>query len=265
MKTRLFITTALALLMTLPVFAQSNVEYQQPKLGTIHAELLLGNTGFLTQGVNGFNYLLADENSVGFNGQETVYMNLGDMNSNAITNMVGVRVGAYVHPQIDVNVLFGMNMHLTPSRDYIEGDNSIPDMVIPEQQYVNAEAEYALQTQLGANWHFNVKNPRISPYVGAVGGFNWARINTVRPYTGNDDDIVTPSCQAGQAWAVQGGVTAGIDFQMLPGLFLGVEVHPAMYQFTVLELHPSLTEPYLVGNHSIKFMSAPRVKLGFRF
>ena len=265
MKTRLFITTALALLMSLPALAQSEVEYKQPKVGTIHAELLLGNTGFLNQDVNGFNYLLADESSVGFNGQETIYMNLGDMNSNAITNMVGVRVGAYVHPQIDVNVLFGMNMNLTPSRDYIEGDYTVPDMAIPEQQYVMAEAEYALQSQLGANWHFLTKNPRISPYVGAVAGFNWARINTVRPYTGDDEDIVKTSCQAGQAWAVQGGVTAGIDFQMLPGLFLGLEVHPAMYQLTVLELHPTMTEPYLVGNHSFKFMSAPRVKLGFRF
>lgn len=265
MKTRLFITTTLAFLLTLPAIAQSEEKFPKPKVGTIHAELLLGNTGFLTQDTEGFSYLLADENSVGFNDQETIYMNLGDMNSNAITNMIGVRVGTYVMPQLDVNVLFGMNMNLTPSRDYIEGDYSVPDMPIPEQQYVTAKAQYALQSQLGLNWHFYTKNPRVTPYAGVVGGFNWARIQRNTPFTGDYEDFTKPTYQAGQAWALQGGITAGIDIQILPGLFLGLEVHPAMYQFTVLELHPSATEPYFVGNHSIKFMSAPRVKVGFRF
>lgn len=265
MKTRLFITTALAFLLTLPAFAQAEKEFTTPKAGTIQVELLLGNSGFFEQNFDGFNYLLAGENSVGFDGQETYYMNLGDMNSNAIDNMVGVRAAVYMHPQLDLNVLFGMNMNMTPRKDYIDGDYSIPDMVIPEQQYVSAEAEYALMSQIGANWHFLPKNKRISPYAGVAAGFNWTRINAITPYTGNDADLAKASCQAGQAWAAQGGVVCGVDYQVAPGLILGLEVHPAMYQFTVLELHPSGLEPYIVTNHSMKLMSAPRVKLGFRF
>ena len=265
MKTRLFITAALAFLLTLPAFAQSGVEYSKPKAGTFQFEVLLGNTGFLSQEGDGFNYLLPDENSIGFYGQETYYMNLGDMNSNAINNMAGVRAAVYVHPQLDINVLFGMNMHMTPGKDYVDGDYTIPDMPIPDMQYVSTEMEYALLSQLGVNWHFNTKNPRVSPYVGVVGGFQWARINAILPYTGDDKDLLQASCQAGQAWAPQAGVTFGVDYQLAPGLILGLEVHPAMGQLTVLELHPSGLEPYVLTNHSLKFMSAPRVKLGFRF
>lgn len=265
MKTRLFITAALALLLTLPAYAQAEKEFTTPKVGTIQAELLLGNTGFFVQDYNGFNYLLAGETSVGFDGQETYYMNLGDMNSNAIDNMIGVRAAVYVHPQVDVNVLFGMNMNLTPKKDYIDGDNSIPDMVIPEMQYVKAEAEYALLSQVGANWHFLPKNKRLSPYAGAVTGFNWARINAITPYTGNEADLVKSACQAGQAWAIQGGLVCGVDYQLAPGLLFGIEINPAMYQFSVLELHPSGLEAYFVTNHSLKFLTAPRVKVGFRF
>lgn len=265
MKIRLFITSALACLLTLPVFAQAEKEFTTPKVGTIQAELLLGNTGFFLQDYNGFNYLLAGDYSVGFDGQETLYMNLGDMNSSAIFNMVGVRAAVYVHPQLDVNVLFGMNMHITPKKDFVEGDYNIPDMVIPDQQYITAEAEYALLSQLGLNWHFLPENKRISPYFGVVGGFNWARINTITPYTGDDSDLTKASCQAGQAWAAQGGVTVGVDYQVAPGLILGIEVNPAMYQFTVLELHPTGLEPYYAMNHSMRFLTSPRVKLGFRF
>ena len=192
-------------------------------------------------------------------------MNLGDMNSNAITNMAGVRAAVYVHPQVDVNVLFGMNMNMTPGKDYVEGDYSIPEMPIPNMQYVSTEMEYALLSQVGANWHFDLKNPRLSPYAGVVAGFQWARINTILPYTGDDADLLKPSCQAGQAWAPQFGITAGLDYQLTPGLILGLEVHPVMGQITVLELHPSGLEPYIQTNHSLKFLSAPRVKLGFRF
>ena len=273
MKTRLFITAALALLLALPVFGQAEKEYAAPEPGTVQVELLMGTSGFFQRQWNGYDYLLAADNgnSIGFGSNLESYMNLGDVNSNSIMNMIGVRTAVYVHPQIDVNMLFGMNIGMTPKKDYIEGDYSIPDMPIPEQQYITAETEHLLFTQVGANWHFLPKNKRVSPYVGAVGGFQFARITAMYPYTGETNydgdpiELTRASYRAGQAWALQGGVIAGVDYQVAPGLTLGVEICPAMYQYTVLELHPSGMEPYWATNHHIKFLTAPRLKLGFRF
>ena len=62
-----------------------------------------------------------------------------------------------------------------------------------------------------------------------------------------------------------GGIVAGVDYQVAPGLSLGVEIFPVMYQYTVMELHPSGMEPYWASNHHIKLLTAPRLKLGFTF
>ena len=271
---RLFITAALAMFLTLPLFAQAEKEYTAPELGTVKVELLMGTTGFFQQDyADGYHYLLAADNgsSIGFGEGLKSYMNLGDMNSNSILNMVGVKTSVYVHPQIDVNVLFGMNINMTPKKDYIEGDYYVPDMPIPSQDYITAETEHLLFTQVGANWHFLPKNKRISPYAGVVGGFQFARIAAMYPYTGETDaagdpiELTRASYRAGQAWALQGGIVAGVDYQVAPGLSLGVEIFPAMYQYTVMELHPSGMEPYWATNHHIKLLTAPRLKLGFTF
>ena len=50
-----------------------------------------------------------------------------------------------------------------------------------------------------------------------------------------------------------------------PGLILGVEVFPAMYQCSVMELHPSGMTPYRAINHDVKILTMPRLKLAFRF
>lgn len=273
MKTRLFITAALALFFSLPVLGQAEKEYVAPEPGTVQVELLMGTSGFFQQNWDGYNYLLAADNgsSIGFGSNLQSYMNLGDMNSNNIMNMIGVRTAVYVHPQIDVNVLFGMNIGMTPKKDYIEGDYSIPDMPIPEQQYITAETEHLLFSQVGGNWHFLPKNKRVSPYIGVVAGFQLARITAMYPYTGETNnagdpiELTRPSYRAGQAWAAQGGVIAGVDYQVAPGLTIGVEISPAMYQLTVMELHPSGMEPYWAMNHHIKLLTTPRLKLGFRF
>ena len=54
----------MALILTLPAVAQSEKELIKPKVGTVQVELLMGNTGFFTQESDGFNYLIAGENSV---------------------------------------------------------------------------------------------------------------------------------------------------------------------------------------------------------
>jgi len=49
---------------------------------------------------------------------------------------------------------------------------------------------HSLMTQIGSNFYFNTKNPRINPYIGVVGQFKLARIEAYYPYTGQtvEDD-----------------------------------------------------------------------------
>ena len=275
MMKRLFITLLSVALLASPLYAQQEEgKWKMPKVGTFQVELLLGSSDYFSQdGLSGYSYLLPsdDGSDIGFGADYKTFLNLGDINNNSIMNMVGVKFGVYVHPQIEVNALFGMNIGLTPKRDYIEGDSNVPDMVIPGQQYVVGEAEHLFHIQIGANYRFNLENKRIVPYLGAMGGFQMARITAMYPYTGETDEngdaieLTRASYRAGQAWALECGIVAGIDYQLAPGLYLGVEVCPAKYQFSVMELHPAGLEPYAVSNHAIKILTQPRLKLGFRF
>ena len=278
MRSRLFIIIS-ALLVSLPVLGQKN-EIERPKVGEVQVNLLLGQSSFFSQDeTGGYDYLLpADGENLGFGdpaiGQSAdpaMFLNLGDMNSNSVVNMVGVKVGVFVHEHFDVNVMFGMNINLTPKKDFIEGDFTVPEMPVPDAGYIIGRTNHVFYVQLGTNYYFRPENQRIAPYIGVVFGYQFARLETMLPYTGETADdgepieLYVPSYQAGQAWAVQGGIVAGIDYILAPGLVLGVEVSPAMYQCSVMELHPSGMTPYRAINHDIKLLTMPRLKLGFRF
>ena len=274
MKSKLFIFSILALILSLPVLAQEKKEKSYaPKAGTVQFELIFGSNGNIATS-SSLSYLLASDtgSAIGLpNSDPKTYLNLSNMNSSSAANMIGMKAAVFVHPQIDINVMFGMTTNITPKKDYIEGDNSVPDMPIPAQKYITAQTENMLQSELGLNWHFNTKNERVSPYIGAVGGFQFARIQAMYPYTGetNSDgdpiELTRNSYRAGQAWALQGGVVLGIDYSVAAGLTIGFEICPAKYQYNVFELHPSGLDLYRVSNHHIRFLTNPRLKLGFRF
>ena len=69
-----------------------------------------------------------------------------------------------------------MNVSLTPKKDYVEGDNSVPDMIIPAQSYINAQMTNNWYVSVGSNYYFKTRNERIHPYLGGALGFQMARI-----------------------------------------------------------------------------------------
>lgn len=268
--------TAIVIALALSTLASAQATFRAPEAGDMQFSLLLGSSGFsLYSGSLGYDYLLpysnGDGTSIGFGSKPLTYIDLGGMNNNSIVSTVGIRYSYFVHERFDVNVMFGMNMNLTPKKDFIEGDNSIPQMPIPDYDCIYGRTHHAFFVEIGTNFYFLPDNERIAPYVGVEFGYQFARVETMMPYTGEvtDDgtpiEVYEPSYQAGQAWALRGGFVAGIDYSVAPGLILGVEVSPAMYQCSVLEIHPSGMTPYRALNHDIKLFTMPKVKLAFRF
>lgn len=277
MRKRHFITIIAALFLALPLSAQV-YSIEAPKAGDMQFSLLLGSSSFsLYNESYGMDYLMPYDGGIsggqgiGFGSDPLVFLDLGSMNGNSIVNTVGIRYSVFVHERFDVNVMFGMNINLTPKKDFIEGDFTVPEMPIPDADYIVGRTNHVFYVQLGTNYYFRPENQRIAPYIGVVFGYQFARLETMLPYTGETAsdgepiELYTPSYQAGQSWAVQGGIVAGIDYSVAPGLILGVEVAPAMYQCNVMELHPSGMSPYRAVNHDIKLLTMPRLKLAFRF
>lgn len=123
--------------------------------------------------------------STSTSGDLNAYLNIDGLNGNNLTNILGFEGKYFLSDCWDINLQFSMDINLTPKKDYVEGDYTVGDMIIPAQKYINAQMTNNWYVGVGSNHYFKTSNPRIHPYVGASVGFQMARIETVEPYTGD--------------------------------------------------------------------------------
>lgn len=209
-----------------------------PKKGQWQVSAVIGNNQMFNQNMeyllptyytyNNWNNGSADfDNPVGLGGSSNksndpgLYLNLGNLNSNSLVNLIGIQGKYFLTDQWDVNLMFSMNINATPSKDFIEGDKSIPTMPIQDYKYVEGRIENAWTVAMGSNYYFNTKNERINLYVGGVLGWQMGRISTKSPYTGETfipgdedvtgDDLDTPDLPdlPNVPGDDQGGITTG--------------------------------------------------------
>ena len=106
-----------------------------PKKGQWQVSVLLGSGKFFNENTS---YLLPkfsnDGGVVGLpnggtdnSGDLNRYLNIGSLNNNSLVNIAGIEGKYFVSDNWDVNFQFSMNVSLTPKKDYVEGDNSVPD------------------------------------------------------------------------------------------------------------------------------------------
>ena len=284
-------TILLAALLAAPVLAQSSKSQKEgvvfaPQKGQWQVSLVLGHNSFYNE--NTSHYLLPQGytntgGSIGLpngggveSGELGHYLNINGLNNNSIVNIAGLQVKYFVSDCWDINLSFGMNIDITPGKDYVEGNNSVPDMVIPSQDYINAQMKNNWYLTLGTDRYFKTSNPRIHPYVGAAVGFQMARIETTQPYTGetyNDPDLGEESelqvymagGKAGQVYGLKAAAVAGVEYSLMKGLVLALEMQPLAYRYDIIQIAPQGFDKYNVGHHNIKIFDMPVLKLGFRF
>ena len=152
-----------------------------PKKGQWQVSVLLGSGKFFNENTS---YLLPKftntEGVVGLpnggtdnSGDLNRYLNIGSLNNNSLVNIAGIEGKYFLSDNWDINFQFSMNISLTPKKDYVEGDNSVPDMIIPAQSYINAQMTNNWYTSVGSNYYFKTRNERIHPYVGAPLASRW--------------------------------------------------------------------------------------------
>ncbi len=280
-------TIIVALFSLLPVFGQSGSGLSgaafRPEAGQYQFSISLGSGKFFDDNAT---YLLPQysntSGSIGLGSDAiqsddvTTYLNIGSMNNNSLTNIASFQIKYFYSQKSTVNVSFSMNINLTPSKDYIEGDNTVPDMIIPAQKYISAKMTNNWSVAIGSDHYFTTRNERINPYVGVLAGFQMVRIETNEPYTGEsytDSDGVTEvpkqllvaGSNAGQQFAARGAVVAGVEYSLAPGLILGFEFNPVSYRYDVVQLCPKGFETWNASSHNVKIFEMPSLKLGMRF
>ena len=256
-----------------------------PRKGQWQVSLVLGNSGqfynestsyLLPQYTNTGGSIGLPNGSTDNSGDLNRYLNISGLNDNSLVNIAGLQAKYFISDCWDINLSFGMNISITPKKDYIEGDNSVPDVIIPDQKYVNAQMTNNWYMSVGTNRYFKTGNPRIHPYLGVVAGFQMARIETTEPYTGDtykdsDDSEELPSqvyvsgSKAGQMYGFKVAAVAGIEYSIAKGFVFGFEMHPLAYRYDLIQICPKGFDKYNASHHNIKIFEMPVVKLGFRF
>lgn len=260
-----------------------------PRKGQWQVSLVLGNSGqFYNE--NTSYYLLPqysyNQGEIGLpnggtanSGDLNPYLRISGLNDNSLVNIAGLQAKYFITDCWDINLSFSMNISVTPKKDYVEGDyETVPDMIIPAQKYVNAQATNNWYLSVGTDRYFKTSNPRIHPYIGAVAGFQMARIEVTEPYTGEtyDDDqtddedglptqVYVAAGKAGQMFGIKGAAVAGVEYCIAKGMMIGLEFQPVAYRYDVIQICPKGFDKYNVSHHNIKLFEMPVVKFGFRF
>ena len=226
---------------------------------------------------------------------QTILVNNGSLNYQLLNLGVGVKYFLTDHINLNLSGAYIMNMQ--PSKNFQEGTmfdellnpaagDMYPVTVHPSDIYAHkailGTATHRLMVQLGSEYYFTTKNPRIFPYVGVFGQFKMARIESVWPaFTGQlipneiDGELVpnmedeeldlyrTP--RYGQALGFGGGINIGVEYALAEGLFLGFEVAPVCYQYSLLHMYAVGQEPYYASNHNLRAFAFPQLTFGVRF
>lgn len=256
-----------------------------PKKGQWEVSLLLGKSGaFYNEDTS---YLLpnvgVDGGSIGLpNGSSDAsgllnrYLNIDGFNGNSLINIVGVQGKYFWQDCWSVSFSGGMNIGVTPKKDYIDSIEIYddPEIALPASDYINATATNNWFVNAGIERYFKTKNARLFPYVGATVGYQMARIETQEPYTGNmftiddvtaDTQVLVPAGKVGQMFAIKGAVTAGVEYNLMPGMFIALEFQPLAYRYDVIQIAPQGFDKYNLCHHNIKILDMPTVRIGFRF
>lgn len=267
-------------------FYNENTTYLLPEFGLAHGAIGLPNGGEPGK-----------EGAIG-SGFLNKYLKIDGFNGNSLVNIVGVQGKYFWQDCWSVSFSGGMNIGVTPKKDYIEAnvlDQNLQTGEItnqlPASKYVNATATNNFFVNAGIERYFKTKNKRIFPYVGASVGYQMARVETREPYTGlmvdidnnmttmpnpgfNEDSdhgtlveqqVYIPAGKIGQMFAIKGAAVAGVEYNLMPGMFLALEFQPLSYRYDVIQIAPQGFGHYNLCHHNIKIFDMPTVRIGYRF
>lgn len=267
--------------MAVPLMAQpkgQGADEYFSRAGQWQVSMVVGNSGFFNENLNSYLFpeLTSTSGSIGLpnggtdaSGDLSSYLNINGFNNQSF-NIVGLQTKYFLTDHWELNTAFGMNINLTPAKNYVAGDATVPDMVIPDQQYINAQTTHNWYVTLGSNRYFKLSNTRVQPYVGLALTYQMARLTASEPYKYDelmDDDarLHMSGVNIGQVLCGKAAIVAGLEYALAPGLMLGFEFNPGSYRFDYLQIAARGFDVYNVQHHSIKVFEMPVLKLGIRF
>lgn len=180
--------------------------------------------------------------------------------------MVGFEAGYFVSDKWKLNLGGGLNFNHHPGYpdvpgtiDEFSGDDTIGD--IPNYRAVASQYSCTWNAYTGLDRYFSV--PKVSNLMWYTG------IRVGMAYALNEqkfDEWTSMGKSVGETWSLRGSVTMGIDYYVLPAMYVGLSVDPFAYAYNMSTYKPQEgLKPIEADSHDFSILAAPTLKIGFKF
>jgi hypothetical protein len=184
--------------------------------------------------------------------------------------MVGFEAGWFFKDLWKLSLGGGFNSSHGPGHTSVPGtiddtnrDNSVEENMgeIPNYRAVASTQTLSYDVVAGIDRYHNMPSVKnMMWYFGLRVGFNYAESEA------KYDEETSMGKSVAEAWNLRGAIAFGIDYYVLPSMFVGASIDPVSYTYCMTSLKPQPGLSRLSSDsHNIGVMAAPTIKIGFRF
>lgn len=181
--------------------------------------------------------------------------------------MVGFEAGWFFKDLWKLNLGGGVNFTNNPGYSAVPGtmdeNASAEDNMgeIPTYRAVADASSLSCNVFAGVDRYFKIKNvPNLMWYTGLRVGFAYAQ-NRIKY-----DEYEALGKSVGETWNLRGAVTFGVDYFVLPALYVGAQIDPFGYTYNMTTYKPQEGLSNLdADSHNFSLLAAPTLKIGFKF
>lgn len=250
MKIKKLLILAVIPMMCLPAYAQNSDN--TPAKGDL--------TVAATVGYNSFTNIMAES------GLKTDY-EVAALSTNWTDKklMIGFEAGWFFHDKWKLNLGGGLNFTNNPGYSGVPGtidaETETGDGSIPNYRAVGDGSSLSYNVFTGIDRYYNVESiPNLMWYAGLRVGYAYGQ-NQVKY-----DEPESMGKSIAETYSIRGAFTMGVDYFVLPGMYIGCQIDPLAYTYNTTTLKPQEGLGNLCADsHNYGFMAAPTVKIGFKF
>lgn len=181
--------------------------------------------------------------------------------------MVGFETGWFFQDLWKLNLGGGLNFTNNPGYSAVPGtmDNNVnPEESlgeIPNYRAVGDAQTFSYNVFAGIDRYFKVKKvPNLMWYSGLRVGMAYCQ-NQVKY-----DEYLSMGKSVGETWNLRASIAMGIDYYVLPALYVGAQIDPFAYTYNMTTYKPQEGLSNLdADSHNFSLLAAPTLKVGFKF
>lgn len=253
MKIKKLLLFAVLPMMCLAANAQSTAKDNTPKQGDF--------TVAATVGYNSYTSVTAPSGLLSNYELQAISTNWSDKKL-----MVGFEGGWFFKDLWKLNLGGGVSFTNNPGYPAVpgtmEGGSAEDNMgEIPGYRAVANAQSFGYNVFTGVDRYFNIgKVPNLMWYTGVRVGFAYAENEA------KFDEETSMGKSVAETFNLRGALTVGVDYFVLPALFIGAQIDPFAYTYNMTTLVPQAGLGNLsADSHNYSVFSAPTIKVGFKF